>query len=156
ASVRGGPWTSPILPSHENEMTLIRLVRRHANKCSSIALSWAKPLCLAGRCITLITMEIQRDKMSGHLPCVRSRREFLFEAGGGLGAFALSGLLGGDAGGAAPTRNGKPVINPLAAKPPHFDAKAKSIIFMFMVGGPSAVDLFDPKPELAKWQGQPL
>ena len=47
-------------------------------------------------------------------------------------------------------------MNPLAAKPPHFAPKAKSVIFLFMVGGPSQVDTFDPKPALEKYDGQPL
>src|SRR5438874_5234342 len=85
-----------------------------------------------------------------HLPRASSRREFLFHAGGGLGGLALSWLLAREAS-ATPQ-----AANPLAAKPPHFDAKAKSVIFMFMVGGPSPIDLFDPKPELLKRQGQPL
>src|SRR5262245_1742036 len=85
----------------------------------------------------------------------RSRREFLVQAGGGFGAIALSWLLARDGYGVEPARNGKPGTNPLAAKQPLFPAKAKSVIFMFMVGGPSAVDLFDPKPELDKWQGKP-
>ena len=46
--------------------------------------------------------------------------------------------------------------NPLAAKKPHFAPKAKSVIFLFMVGGPRQIDLFDPKPELEKWHGKPL
>src|SRR5260370_27940620 len=87
-----------------------------------------------------------------HLPLGHSRRDFLYRAGGGLGGIALSWLL---------ARNGlaaeeKKSANPLAAKPPHFEAKAKSIIFLFMVGGPSPVDLFDPKPELTKQHGKPL
>jgi hypothetical protein len=80
-----------------------------------------------------------------------SRREFLWQAGGGCGGLALSWLLARDARAA-----GKPPANPLAAKKPHFEAKAKSVIFLFMVGGPSQVDLFDPKPAIAKWQGKPL
>src|SRR5262245_2326776 len=92
-----------------------------------------------------------------HMPRAANRRAFLFHAGGGLGALALNWLLARDASaepaGASPAaRQG----NPLAAMSPHFDAKAKSVIFMFMVGGPSPVDLFDPKPELTKRQGQPL
>jgi hypothetical protein len=80
-----------------------------------------------------------------------SRRDFLWQAGGGCGGLALSWLLARDAGAAE-----KLPANPLAAKKPHFAAKAKSVIFMFMVGGPSPVDLFDPKPAIAKWQGKPL
>ena len=49
-----------------------------------------------------------------------------------------------------------PDTNPLAPKKPHFPAKAKNVIFMFMEGGPSQLDLFDPKPELQKWNGKPL
>jgi hypothetical protein len=79
------------------------------------------------------------------------RRDFLRQAGGGCGALALSWLLARD-GFAAD----KLPANPLAEKKPHFAARAKSVIFMFMVGGPSPVDLFDPKPALAKWHGKPL
>src|SRR5712692_10359757 len=88
-----------------------------------------------------------------HLPTANSRREFLFQAGGGFGAIALSWLLARDG---YATDSGRSSANPLAAKPPHFPGKAKSIIFMFMVGGPSPIDLFDPKPELIRRQGQPL
>src|SRR5438105_15300770 len=92
---------------------------------------------------------------SAHLPRAQSRRDFLFHAGGGLGAIALSWLLARD-GYAGPDANSLRSANPLAARPPHFPARARSIIFMFMVGGPSAIDLFDPKPELQKRHGQPL
>src|SRR5205823_10905500 len=47
-------------------------------------------------------------------------------------------------------------INPLAPKPSHFAAKAKSVIFLFMSGGPSHVDLFDSKPDLIRLAGQPI
>ena len=46
--------------------------------------------------------------------------------------------------------------NPLAPRPPHFKARAKSVIWCFLDGGPSHIDLFDPKPELKKLAGQPL
>ena len=84
--------------------------------------------------------------------CGRTRREFLWEAGGGFVGVALAGLLQRDnfAFGAPLTSSS----NPLALKPPHFPAKAKSVIFLFMYGGPSAVDLFDYKPELQKRDGQ--
>jgi len=77
-----------------------------------------------------------------------SRREFLEQSGGGFGKLALLYLLGLDAGAAA--------SNPLAAKPPMFPAKAKSVIFLFMHGGPSHIDTFDPKPALLKLDGQKL
>jgi hypothetical protein len=85
-------------------------------------------------------------------PRQATRRHFLLQAGGGCGALALSWLLARDGFAADKTAP----ANPLHAKPPRFDAKAKSVIFMFMVGGPSHIDLFDPKPELLKRQGKPL
>lgn len=86
---------------------------------------------------------------SHHWPRAASRRDFLFRAGGGFGAIALTWL---SARGETANRS----ANPLVAKPPHFAPRAKSVIFMFMVGGPSPIDLFDPKPELRKRAGQPL
>jgi len=53
-------------------------------------------------------------------------------------------------------RGAVPEVNPLAPRKPHFPAKARNVIFMFMEGGPSQIDLFDPKPELQKWSGKPL
>src|SRR5215203_6699448 len=91
-----------------------------------------------------------------HLPPATDRRDFLFRAGGGLGGIALSYLLTRDVRAGESTPVPRAGINPLAAKKPHFPAKAKSVIFMFMVGGPSPLDLFDPKPELATWAGKPL
>ncbi len=83
-------------------------------------------------------------------PRPATRRQFLLQAGGGCGALALSWLLARDG------RAADAAANPLRAKPPHFEAKAKAVIFLFMVGGPSHIDLFDPKPELNKHQGKPL
>src|SRR4051812_25943384 len=84
------------------------------------------------------------------------RRDFLTRTGGGLGLLALLSLLERNARGAdaeqASTRPG----NPLAAKAPHFKATAKSVIWCFLDGGPSHLDLFDPKPELDKLNGKPL
>jgi hypothetical protein len=80
-----------------------------------------------------------------------TRRQFCFETGG-LGAIALSWLLHRD----AVASDVSTSANPFAPKKPHFAAKAKSVIFMFMVGGTSQMDLFDPKPELEKWHGKPL
>jgi hypothetical protein len=77
-----------------------------------------------------------------------NRRSFLNSFAYGIGGFALYDLLARD--GYAAT------LNPLAPKQPHFPGKAKSVIFMFMEGGPSQMDLFDPKPGLEKWNGKPL
>jgi hypothetical protein len=82
----------------------------------------------------------------------RSRRKFLFESCGGLSGLGLACLLDQDgllkAEGSAP--------NPNAARQPHFPARAKSVISLFMSGGVSHMDTFDPKPALAKYAGQPL
>lgn len=77
------------------------------------------------------------------------RRRFLQEAGLGFGSVALASLLHGDTAAAAP-------VDQLAQKPPHFPGKVKSIIWLFMTGGPSQVDTWDYKPELQKRDGQPL
>src|SRR5437899_2989652 len=90
-----------------------------------------------------------------HVPRLSSRREFLLKAGGGFGALALSCLLEHD-GLLAAAELGKRVDDPLAAKAPHFTTKAKAVIFLFMEGGPSHLDTFDPKPELTRRQGQKL
>ncbi len=81
-----------------------------------------------------------------------SRREFLERSGLGFGALAASWLLQRDLS-AAPASVGG---NPFAPKPRHFTAKGKNVIFLFMHGGPSHLDTFDPKPLLAKLDGQPV
>src|SRR5947207_371441 len=85
-----------------------------------------------------------------------SRRELLNRCGLGLGGIALSSLLA-DLGLAAAPAGGDvaaPVGSSLAPKAPHFAPKAKRIIHLFMNGGPSQVDTFDPKPALEKYHGQ--
>jgi hypothetical protein len=83
----------------------------------------------------------------------RTRREFLEKAGLGFGSLAASYLLGRDRAIAAPATGGS---HPLAPKRAHFPAKATSVIFLFMHGGPSHLDTFDPKPLLARLDGQPV
>ena len=82
------------------------------------------------------------------------RRRFLREVAGGIGMVGLAELLGAE--GRPPAPASSAPADPLAPRAPHFPGKAKSIIFMFMEGGPSQMDLFDPKPALARWHGQPL
>src|SRR5207248_432581 len=91
-------------------------------------------------------------------PCGRTRREFLWEAGGGFVGTALTYLLAQDGffNRAAAAESAAQRISMLAPRPAHFPAKAKSCIFIFNYGGPSHVDLFDPKPELNKRDGQPM
>nr|WP_256199353.1 DUF1501 domain-containing protein [Verrucomicrobium spinosum] len=81
-----------------------------------------------------------------------NRRDFLRTAGCGFGAVALSALLGENAFGAGTADT----LNPVAAKLPHRFGKAKSVIFLFMEGGPSHLDTFDYKPLLNELDGQPL
>src|SRR5271170_3795632 len=79
-----------------------------------------------------------------------SRRALLRRLGTGLGTIGLAGLLKDDGLlGAAATAS-----NPLAPKAPHFQPRAKHVIHLFMNGGPSQVDTFDPKPALDKYNGQ--
>jgi hypothetical protein len=84
-----------------------------------------------------------------HLRNAVTRRDVLVRAAHGFGAIALASMLEPPA--AAVQR-----VNALAAKPPHFEPKAKSVIFLFMVGAPSHIDTFDPKPALEKYDGQLL
>src|SRR5438309_289836 len=88
-------------------------------------------------------------------PCGRTRREFLWQAGGGFVGTALTYLLAQD-GFLPKALASAPDQSPLAPRQPHFPAKARSCIFLFMYGGPSQVDLFDPKPELSKRHGKPI
>src|SRR4051794_33378639 len=80
-----------------------------------------------------------------------SRRQLLARAGCGFGMIALADLLGAraadDSGRAA---------RPFAVRSPHFTPKAKRVIFLYMPGGPSHVDTFDPKPALIKYNGKAL
>jgi hypothetical protein len=86
--------------------------------------------------------------------CGRTRREFLWEAGAGFTALGLVDLLSRDRalGGAPQARS----ANPLAPRPPHFTPKAKSVIFLFMYGGPSQVDTFEHKPKLYELDGKTI
>ncbi|MCB1235468.1 MAG: DUF1501 domain-containing protein, partial [Verrucomicrobiae bacterium] len=76
-----------------------------------------------------------------------SRRRMLAQCANGFGAVALTALLNSRAFGAVGG-------NPLAPKRPHFPARAKNVIFLYMDGGPSQVDTFDPKPLLTKYNGE--
>src|SRR6266478_2338851 len=82
-----------------------------------------------------------------HLRIPTTRREFLAKSGAGFGALALSSLLGGSTATAAEGSS---------ALQQHYPMRAKSVIFLFMEGGPSAMDTFDPKPKLNEMAGKPL
>ena len=81
---------------------------------------------------------------------IQTRRSFFQECAAGIGIVAMVQLMEQEGRGAVAS------VNPLAPRQPHFPAKAKNVIFMFMEGGPSQLDLFDPKPALQKWSGKPL
>src|SRR5262245_40853553 len=85
-----------------------------------------------------------------------TRREFLLRAGNGFGMVALSFLLAQEGLLAAPGEAGVGARSPRAPKKPLHPAKAKSVIFLFMSGGPSHLELFDPKPELQRLHGEKL
>jgi hypothetical protein len=82
-----------------------------------------------------------------HFRPTRTRREFVRDAFCGFGGLALASLVQAEAARAA--------ANPLAPRPPHHPAKAKAVIFLFMAGGPSHLETFDPKPLLNELHGQP-
>ncbi|MFP6766269.1 MAG: DUF1501 domain-containing protein, partial [Planctomycetaceae bacterium] len=87
--------------------------------------------------------------MTDHnVSCAVSRRAMLQQSAVGFGSLALAGLLADQSTSAA--------TNPLAAVNPHIPARAKRIIFLFMKGGPSGIDTFDPKPLLQRDDGREL
>jgi hypothetical protein len=83
----------------------------------------------------------------------QTRRHFFRECAVGLGSIALTSLLDG---GRLFASTETPFVNPLAPKQPHFPARAKSVIYLFMAGGPSQLELFDYKPALNELNGQPI
>ena len=90
-----------------------------------------------------------------------SRRHMLFQAGGGISGLALANLLGTDGLLADPTAGDQaclsgPQNSAAAPRKPHFKPRAKAVISLFMTGGVSHIDTFDPKPVLKKYHGQPL
>jgi Protein of unknown function (DUF1501) len=82
---------------------------------------------------------------------LQTRRHFFRDCTLGLGSLALTSLLAGKTQ-AADAR----LLNPMAPRPPHFPGKAKSVIYLFMAGGPSQLELFDPKPKLQELNGKPI
>ena len=83
---------------------------------------------------------------------LQTRRHFFGQCGLGIGAAALASLFND---GRAAADDGA-LVNPLAPKKPHFPAKAKRVIFLFMAGGPSQLELFDYKPKLHELHGKPI
>jgi hypothetical protein len=94
-------------------------------------------------------MNCEKHLHRGIHPTNLARRWFLRDCAVGLGAAALAELAGAGSADASPV-----AVDPLAARPPHFAGKAKNVIYLFMAGAPSHLELFDNKPELAKWDGK--
>ncbi len=104
-----------------------------------------------------------RSKELKRYPCGQTRREFVWEMGGGFAGVALTSLLAADGffgrhAGAEPKPNAQAAASggPLAPKPSHFPTRVKSVIFLMMNGAPSHIDTFDYKPSLTKYAGQEL
>src|SRR5438309_12107741 len=95
------------------------------------------------------------DPRSSGLYVPLSRRQMLRRFANGFGLLGLAGLFSEDFIPSLLASSSNPA-NPLAPRPPHFAARAKRVIFLFMSGGPSHVDTFDPKPRLMADNGQPL
>jgi hypothetical protein len=83
-----------------------------------------------------------------------SRRHWITQVGCGMGAWALADILARDAGPSLRAAEIPTALNSLASRHPHFPAKAKSVIFLMMAGGPSQMETFDPKPLLNDLAGQ--
>ena len=98
------------------------------------------------------SLTLQQDLRAEYARLI-TRRWFFRQCGVGLGSVALASLLGADkAAASGPIQ----ITNPLAPKQPHFKPKAKRVIYLFMGGGPSQLDLFDYKPAMTKYNGKPL
>jgi hypothetical protein len=116
--------------------------------------------------MTAMSDDFDARRMAALALRASTRRQFFADCGVGLGAVALASLLEGEQSvrgmserDREPPASAKPLgsdSNPLAARIGHFPARAKSVIYLFMAGGPSQLELFDFKPELQKFSGQPI
>src|SRR5262245_43020903 len=123
----------------------------------------SKPGLTSARCSLLATGSFmwssfglgQRGKRTADMnPFAITRRSFLARYAGCLGSLALVDLLLKDGIARASPATPQPT-SPLSPRPPHHTPRAKAVICLFQHGGPSQMDLFDPKPVLAKQQGKP-
>src|SRR5438132_10323741 len=97
---------------------------------------------------TIADAESNRATIKANYALSPSRRQVLRHFANGFGLLALANLFADEASASSQ--------NPLAIKPPHFTPRARRVIFLFMSGGPSHVDTFDPKPRLDRDNGKPL
>ena len=98
----------------------------------------------------------ERKVIGSHFRPAVSRRDFLKHAGAGFGSLALTFMLAHEAQAEVKRAAAAGRLNPLAPRQPMFPGKAKSVIFLFMYGGPSQVDTFDPKAGLEKYNGKTM
>jgi hypothetical protein len=106
-----------------------------------------------------MSLNFDQKRLQAALLREQTRRHFFADCGVGLGSLALASLLNGDAPARAASvvpRSPASPAGPMAARPGHFPAKAKSVIYLFMAGGPSQLELFDDKPTLRQYNGQPI
>ncbi len=94
--------------------------------------------------------QLERTALQG-----TTRRHFFQQCQMGLGAVALSAMLRGESVGADKPKGSARARNPMAPKKPHFKPRAKNVIYLFQAGGPSHIELFDPKPKLYEYDGKP-
>lgn len=99
---------------------------------------------------------MRRQRGTRAFPCGVTRREAIWQLGGGIAGLALTDLLSRDGFFERVGYAAEPTANPLTPRRPHFAPKATACIHLLMNGGPSQVDTFDYKPELEKYAGQPL
>jgi len=101
---------------------------------------------------------VNRQNTNNDVLAALTRRQFFSRCGMGLGSIALASLLGDKlfAADSALRAPSSAFPNPFAPKPPHFPARAKNIIYLFMAGGPSQLELIDYKPKLVELNGQPI
>jgi uncharacterized protein (DUF1501 family) len=88
--------------------------------------------------------------------CGLTRRQFFQDCGYGVGKIALASLLTGDSGATSTAAPSATQVNPMAPRRPHFAAKAKAVIHLFMAGAPSQLEMFDYKPALTRLEGRPI
>ncbi len=102
-------------------------------------------------------MKTPNERKSEHRSLLQStRRHFFHECRVGLGAMALASLIHRESPADSATGASSPVAAPTLLKVPHFAPRAKHVIFLFMAGGPSQIDLFDEKPKLRELHGQTI
>ena len=94
------------------------------------------------------------ESLGAENPSALTRRDVLGRGGMGFGLLGLAGVLADDSG--LPRARGADALDPLAPKAPQFAPRAKQVVHLFMNGGPSHVDTFDPKPLLNRYHGKPL